>query len=239
MRKLLISILMLILFAIFVLMIVYGLTIGNVRLGYSVKEVIDKNDELDNNIANLGAKIRQEYDVAKSNLNASFDALQQEKETYQQKIAFSTEEEIQAANQSEKYKLDYLWTNIGLYATRNNVAMRADITYGTSGAQGQYNISFTATGEYISISDFVYDVEKDPELGFRIEEFQLVPYSENALQATFIIRNVPIDSSSLSTVTSTTEKDDTNTNTNTEGNTNTNTTPKNVDVPGAVANMGG
>lgn len=87
---------------------------------------------------------------------------------------------------------------------------------GSSGVQNYYNISFTAIGEYLSISEFVYAIEKDDTLGFRIEEFALVPYAEVKsqttsggsntqtsvpdikLQATFIIKNVLIEPESLS-----------------------------------------
>ena len=76
--------------------------------------------------------------------------------------------------------------------------MKADLSHGSSGVSNQYNISFTVIGQYISISDFIYAIEKDPNLGFRIEEFAIVPYSEESLQATFIIKNVAIDPTSLS-----------------------------------------
>lgn len=44
----------------------------------------------------------------------------------------------------------------------------------------------------------MYAIEKDTSLGFKIDEFQLVPYSEDLLQSTFLIKNVTIDPSSLS-----------------------------------------
>lgn len=198
MRKVLITILLLALLTIFGMIVVSGLTIGHISLGQSVQAIINKNSELDNKILSLEQKINTEYAQTRSNLEASFSKLQTEKQTYLDTIAFTTEEQLKAANQSEEYKLDYLWTKIGLYATQNNVAMKADVSYGSSGVPNQYNISFTATGEYISISEFIYAIEKDSNLGFRIEEFAMVPYSENSLQATFIIKNIAIDPDSLS-----------------------------------------
>lgn len=225
MRKILIGLLLAILLSAFTLMVVSGLEIGNFRLGYSIKEVINKNDELDKNIANLKTKIDTEYALAKSDLDRSFKKLQSEKENYQKTIAYTTEEEMLAAQQTEEYKLDYLWTNIGLYAKKNNIVMKADLSHGSSGVSNQYNISFTATGEYLSISEFVYAIEKDEKLGFRIEEFALVPYSENSLQATFIIKNVAIDPTSLSSSASVQSGTvTTNTNTNTANANTTNTT---------------
>ncbi len=218
MRKVLITILLLALFAIFGMIVVSGLTISKLPLGHSVQAIINKNAELDNKIANLEERINKEYTQAKSNLEVSFSKLQNEKQTYLDTIEYTTQEQLEAANKAEEYKLDYLWTKIGLYATENNVVMKADVSYGSSGVPNQYNISFIATGEYLSISEFVYAIEKDPSLGFRIEEFALVPYSENSLQATFIIKNIAIDQDSLSKSASvgtgdntTTDPNDTNT----------------------------
>lgn len=236
MRKMLIGLLLISLLAIFAAMVISGFSIGDFTLGHSIQEIINKNDELDSEIVGLSSKIEKEYQIAKSNLDASFKKLQAEKQSYQETVAYTNSEELGDINQTEQYKLDYIWTNIGLYATKNNLIMRADVSNGTSGVTNQYNIAFSAIGEYLSISEFIYAIEKDPNLGFRIEEFALVPYSENALQATFIIKNIPIDPSSISTTTGisgensngTQTKDSTNTTvetqqTNTTKNNNSNT----------------
>lgn len=202
MRKILLGLLLVALLALFGGIVYSGIVIGNVSLGYSIPQIISRNDELDRDILALGSEIDTNYELARSSLDASFRKLQAEKQTYQSTIAYTTEEDLKNANRTEQYKLNYLWTNIGLYATKNGVVMKADLSHGSSGIKDQYNISFTAIGEYISISEFVYAIEKDAELGFRIEEFSLVPYSENSLQATFIIKNVNIDPNSLSNSTS-------------------------------------
>ncbi len=228
MRKLLLTFLLLILFAIFGGMVVSGYTLGDLTIGYSIQDIIAENNKLDTQIATLGTKIDTEYQSAKSGLDSSFRKLQTEKQNYQDIIAYSSQDELNAAIQTEEYKLDYLWTKIGSFATGNNLVMKADLSHGTSGVSNQYNISFVAIGEYIDISEFVYAIEKEPTLGFRIEEFALVPYSEDTLQATFIIKNVAIDPASLNesstvssgTVTTNTKSDsdidDTNDNTQNE-----------------------
>lgn len=67
-----------------------------------------------------------------------------------------------------------------------------------TGVKGLYNIAFVATGEYISISEFIYAIEKDEKLGFKIENFQMVSNNDiNELRATFNIKNVAIDENSL------------------------------------------
>lgn len=195
MRKILISALIILLIVIFALMVASGINIGKFKIA-SVSEVIQENENLDNDIKKLNSTIETDYVSAKSNLDASFKKLQTSKQKYQDTIRYSTEEEIKAANQSEKYEIGYLWTKIGLYATKNNAVMQANVSSGS--VPGLYNISFTALGEYISISEFIYAIEDDSKLGFKIEDFTLSPTTDNdKLQATFVIRNVPIDSDSL------------------------------------------
>ena len=238
MRKILIGLLVLALLALFTGVIYNGILIGNVNLGYSIPQIIAKNDELDGEIEALQKEIDTGYETAKSSLDSSFRKLQAEKQNYQSTIAYTTEEDLKNANKTEQYKLNFLWTNIGGYATRNGVVMKADLSHGTSGVKDQYNISFTAIGPYISISEFIYAIEKDPELGFRIEEFSMVPYSEETLQATFIIKNVNIDPNSLSnsasvsngTVTNNPSKDSPGTDGQKSGNTNTNTANGNTNT---------
>lgn len=224
MRKILLGILVAALLVLFAAMVISGVSIGNFTIGRSIQEIIAQNDDLDTSIATLSTKIDTNYKTARTDLDTSFTKLQTEKKNYQDMIAFSTPEELMAANQTEEYKLDYLWTNIGRYATNNELIMKADLSYGTSGVSNQYNISITVIGEYLSVSEFVYAIEKDPKLGFRIEEFAIIPYSEQALQATFIMKNVAIDPASLSNsglVSSGTVTTNTDNQANNVGNTNT------------------
>ena len=56
---------------------------------------------------------------------------------------------------------------------------------------------FKISGEYISITDFLYSIEDDDTLGFEIKDFSL--NSENGvLKASFSTKNIPISSQSLS-----------------------------------------
>lgn len=195
MRRILISALILILIAIFTLMAASGINIGKLKIA-SIREIIEENEQLDTDIENLNTTIETDYVSAKSNLDASFKKLQTSKQKYQDTIIYSTEEEIKAANQTEKYEIGYLWTKIGLFATKNNVIIQANVTSGS--VSGLYNISFTATGEYISISEFIRAIENDSNLGFKIEDFAMSPNTSNEnLKATFVIRNISIDSDSL------------------------------------------
>lgn len=61
------------------------------------------------------------------------------------------------------------------------------------------DLNFTITGEYIAITDFIYSIEGDDKLNFEISNFLLEKGGEN-LQATFVVKEVPINSKNLSSV---------------------------------------
>ena len=87
-----------------------------------------------------------------------------------------------------------------------------------------YNLRFTVNGSYISITDFISDIENDSTLGFKIEEFKMVPgTSTSDLKATFVCKEIAIKDISETTNISaqTTESEQNTTNTNTTNTTNT------------------
>ena len=53
-------------------------------------------------------------------------------------------------------------------------------------------MNFTVNGSYVSITDFIYDIENDSKLGFKIDDFKMNPSTENSLVATFTCKEVPI-----------------------------------------------
>ena len=104
--------------------------------------------------------------------------------------------------------------------------MQMDVIKGNSSIQDMYNLKFTATGSYISITDFISAIENDSTLGFKIEEFKMNPSSSGSdLQATFVCKDIAIKDVSQSTTT--TPSADTNNNTSNTNNTANNTTNSN------------
>lgn len=196
MRKILIMILIIIFVAVFGIMVTSGITLGAFEIP-AIEKIVNDNKELDNKIAELSSSLDNDYKSALTNLDSSLRKEQASKQKYQDTITYSTEEEIKAASQLEKYEISFLWTKIGLYATEHNVTIKANVS--SASIVDLYNISFEATGTYIDITEFVEEIEKDSKLGFKIEDFGLVQYSEeaNQLQATFSIRNIAINKDTL------------------------------------------
>ncbi len=211
MRKLLIILLVTLLLVGIGVMVSVGLTFGEFKI-LSINDLIGENEKLETEIASLQGSIDRDYASAEQSLNSSFQNLKDSKQRYQDAITYSTEDEIRAANQTEEYDMGYLWTKIGMYATKNNVVIEMNVTAGS--VIGQYNLNFSVRGQYLSISEFIYAVENDSKLGFKIEDFALVQYSEDELQGTFNIRNVAISKNSLVAAGATVAQDNTSNDTN-------------------------
>ena len=101
----------------------------------------------------------------------------------------SSEGDIQAANQIEKYTLETLWVLLGNHADAEGVDVKIDIVKGNT--SDVYNLNITATGTYVGITEFISDIENDSKLGFKIEAFKMVP-NGSKLQATFTCNSITI-----------------------------------------------
>ena len=73
--------------------------------------------------------------------------------------------------QTEEYKIEFLWTKLGNYAKDENVEIKIDVT--NSQIAGRYNLNFEVFGQYTDVTQFIYDVENDSKLGFKIEDFKM------------------------------------------------------------------
>ena len=218
MKKLLILILITLLLILTMFIGIKGVTIGKIEI-LGIQGIQAKNSELDSKIQDAAKLVEKTYAQTISEVNSNAKKLKEEKQNYQDMTAISSDGETQAVNQIEKYEIETLWVKLGNHATSEGVVMKMDVTSGSSGAQGSYNLNFTVTGGYVQIEDFISSIENDSTLGFKIEEFKMAP-SGNDLQATFVCKDIPIKQvSSTTTVTQNTTTDGNNTaNTNTAGN---------------------
>lgn len=215
MRKVLIGILIILLIVMAYFAIFKGISIGSFEL-LSIPQIQQENDKLTQSIAQTETLMHSTYATQTEQLEKSVSDLLAAKEEYYDLTDVSTEGQIKQANKQETYKIEYLWTRIGSHATGEGVILKLDITAGETGEADVKNLSFTVTGNYIAVINFVMAIEDDSHLGFRIENFKILPGSSvDGRQATFTVRNVRIKQEST-TGTITNEQTD-----NTENNTNT------------------
>lgn len=220
MKKLLILILIALLLILSIFIALHGVEAGSVTI-LGVKGIQDKSEALDKKIQEAGKLAEKTYTQAVSDVNENAKKLEQEKKNYEDMTTVSTDGEEQASNQLGEYEIETLWVRLGNHATAQGVEMQMDVLPSTSGAQGTYNLRFTATGSYISITDFISAIENDSTLGFKIEEFKMVP-SGSSLQGTFVCKDIAIKEVSSTTSTDTNTNNTANTSgTNTANATNT------------------
>lgn len=229
MKKLLIIVVIILILILTGITIINGLQIGGINI-LGVKEIKQKNDELNTTIGQATKLASTDYQKKINDLNDAIKKLETEKQSYQDMVSVSTDNQIDVANQiSGGYRIDYLWVQIGIHAKSEGVVMKMDVARSSSGAEDVYNLNFTATGGYVNITEFIQDIEDDSKLGFKIEEFRMLASSEgtNTLQATFTCKDIKITGISNNTVTTTpdaTTTTNTTTTTTTTNTTNTTTT---------------
>lgn len=175
-----------------ILLMVKGLSIGSLKI-YSISGIIEENKKLDEEIDALNKLKNEDYKKAMDNLNDSAKKLTTAKQSYLDEASISTDSEIKEATISQNYSMEYLWNKVGTYATEEGLKLKWDVQ---SAGSGKYTLSFTITGTYISIINYVYDIENDSDLGFTILNFKLSGSDE--LTATFSVNDVAIKSESIS-----------------------------------------
>lgn len=239
MKKLLISIIIILVLILTGITIVNGLEIGNFKI-LGITEIKSQNENLDNDIRKVTKLASTDYQKKLDDLDKTVKEFEKTKTSYEDMINISTDSEIQAANQYGVYEIGMLWIKLGnhaksegvtidvfakdLTAIDNNVTTEADKKYNC-------NLYFTATGTYAGIASFIEDIEDDSKLGFRIEEFNMIASSEgtNILQATFTCKDIIIRGVSTNSIT-------TNTNTNTTNNNNNTTDGKDNTTDNTINN---
>lgn len=239
MKKLLILILIALLLTLSIFIVIQGVKIGKLEV-LGIGQIQEKNEELDSKIQQAGKLAEKDYQQAVSDVNTNTKKLKEEKKNYEDMTAISEEGDGQTINQVEKYEIETLWVRLGNHATSQGVVIQMDVVKGVNSAQDVYDLKFTATGGYIQITDFISAIENDTTLGFKIEEFKMIP-SGSTLQATFVCKDISIKEISATTNVTTSNQEDeknttdetkttneNNTTNTTNGNTTTNTSNTNV-----------
>ena len=226
MRKFLFAVLAILILVLVFFLVRDGLAIGNIRI-LGLTEIQSLNVQVDLKIAEATELTQVKFNSENKNLNDALEDVATEREKYERVLAQSSTEDIREALTKEKYEVEKLWISIGNYADEHNVKVNLQITNSSSGIAEVKDLRFTVNGSYVGITDFIYDLEDDPELEFKIESFNMVPDVEKSnLKSTFTVKdiNVNISNVAASAINDVTEETTENTVENTVGNTTGNTT---------------
>lgn len=173
MRKILIGVLIVVLIASIAFTLINGIAIGNVQIS-SIKQLAEKDKELEDNIRNLKNMKEVTFSDSIKQLEQENKKLKSKREEYAALIN-NAEGEVANIISAEKYQIEYLWVKLGNYATKNGVTLKLNILNSSTGVSGVYDLSFTLNGGYAEITEYIYEIENDSTLGFKIEKFLLVP----------------------------------------------------------------
>lgn len=216
MKNLLMSVFTLLLAMTIIIIMVKGISIGKIEI-LSVGQIIEENEKLNKQVEELNSLNNVTYKKNLSDLNEATKKLATSKSTYLDIASVSSDSEIKEANQDKSYAMEYLWSQIGNHATSEGVNLKLTIT--STGTSNKNKLTFNVVGSYIGIRDFVYALEDDTDLNFRIENFKISTGSaEEKLEASFVVNDIGIkqEQTSSTVKSSTTETSKNNNTTNTE-----------------------
>lgn len=110
---------------------------------------------------------------------------------------------VQEATADEKYFIEYLWIVLGNYASDNDLMIdiitpsskKDTTTENTNGVDvtvAKDAIKIIVQGRYANVADFVYEVENDKELKFKLDNIKMTYTKNNAIQATFNVLKLEV-----------------------------------------------
>ena len=170
-RKIILIIVTILIFVLAVLIITKGFKIGNLQIR-GIVGIVEKNNEIDQKNADLAKASSITYNGKVLTLEQAGKTLQNKKEEYQNEAMLVTASGGTGyLSTTEKYEIEFLWTKLGNYAGDEGVDIKIDVT--NSSITGKYDLNFTVTGSYVGVTDFIYDIENDSKLGFKIEDFEM------------------------------------------------------------------
>lgn len=206
MRKFCLSIL-LILLLVGCYHVVFGNVVGLREFVPNVKQLEMTSKNLNTKLAQLEKNSDTDFTQKKKELAEIIENYRTTKQNYEQVVSqFSAETaetllQLQESSAKDIYDVGFLWTIVGNYATEEGIDLKFDVIKNTSSISSLNNTStnyvvcdlqFVITGNYINLTDFIYDLEDDDRLNFEINDFDMQK-SGSSLQVTLTVREIKIN----------------------------------------------
>lgn len=203
MRKCLLILILIITGVLCFSLMIGGLKVGDIKLVKSYNDVATVSQEKKQVVSDLKQKNSVEFVAKRNALDTAAQEYKTKKAQYDKLVSEGQIKET-TVNSMDLYDIDFLWTTIGIYASEKGVTLQFDVSKSSSvtAISPEYvmcDLNFTVTGEYIAITDFIYSIENDDKLNFEISDFTMEKGGEN-LQATFVVKKIPVNSKTISSV---------------------------------------
>lgn len=151
-----------------------------------VNEVFNYGENIDTAKVSL-AEALEGYKKEKVELEeekTNFDSIKAQYDS----ISNETIEKIIEAYKTHNYDLEWLWIVLGNYAKTNNLEITiAEPENIKNESKVLGNLTLTVRGRYLDVVDFVFDVETDKELLFKLDNMNMLYDKDNKIIATFDI----------------------------------------------------
>jgi len=172
MKKVIISILIVILIVIAYWMMAQNFKIGNFSI-QNIKGIQALDEQLNQEIATAKQKTSQEYVSEVETLRTAIKDMATAKQKYEE---YNVQGDL-GLIQIKTYKVEYLWAIIGQYAKKRNTQLTLDLV--SAGGDNLYDLNFTLIGDYTDIINCLSDIEDDDTFNFKITNFAMEPYRKN------------------------------------------------------------
>ena len=153
----------------------------------SYEKIKDEKAEFDSKTRELANLNQTGIPNANNDVNRELQNYANKKDTYEELKNLANRDQIAEANKIEIYLLDYLWIKVGNYANDN--AVKFKMTPRTESA----SLDFDITGSYISVINFIYDIQNDEELNFKIDGIVVMGGgSSDSVKARFTVEDINV-----------------------------------------------
>lgn len=182
MKKILISILIVLLLILSYFWIWHGIKVIKIE---SVNDIKKASLKLEQHLDSANELDSQTYPNKEEELKKAIDSLKASKQEYENKSKYNTSESSIGNIELKTYKIHYLWTILGSYRKEENVkSLNLDLK--TTETQDVYDLQITLVGSYVAITDFIYDMENDEQLNFEVKNLSIQPYTTTTTTTTTI-----------------------------------------------------
>ena len=222
MKKILFSIIILLLLITVCFAIFKGISFAKIK---SMKNIKEENKKLDMNLQSAEKLANETYPQKVQSLEDAIKSLKVAKQQYENKKPSASSEATISTLEVKTYKIHYLWTILGNY--RKNDGVRSlNLDLRSTSNKDIYDLQFTLVGTYVSITDFLYSIEDDEELKFEIKNFEISRTDEKVAVTSGTASSSSADSLLKTNVLKTNTTVKTNTTNTAKTNTTTTTTSK-------------
>lgn len=178
---------------------------------YSTSSLDAKKEELEKEQANLDLK-RTEHKTALKNLESAKSDFSKQKEKYEA-ISDATIASLKEATRGEEYNLEYMWIQLGNYAKANNLKIslyeKEETTSSDDKTKTESNTSASSSkesedsiletlkiqvvGTYLNVSEFIFNIENDNTLRFKLDNIRMEYSEKNDIKAIFDIKGLSLN----------------------------------------------